>query len=384
MDILFKVHINNGFVRSGFFKKLLFYTGIISLLSLIVLVLLILFMDKPPMEDFKKCNEVLTNAKKINADVYAPEYYQAAETNYKYAFIELKRQNEKLFFQKNFSKARELIVIAILKAVLAQNASGTNKDTQKVRFLKETELLRKKLDSYHDFFIKLPLRTQTRKDYEFGKLSVEESLNAFEKGDIAKANKKLNEGKARISYADAEVNTQLKEYFLRFAKWQIWVKSTISASASNKSYALVVDKIKHKGFLYFNGKLTKEYDVEFGKNWIGDKLYAGDNATPEGRYMVTRKKSARDSGYYKAMMLNYPNEEDRAEFAARRRSGQIPKSRGIGGLIEIHGNGGKGVDWTKGCVALSDDKIDELYSKLSVGSPVTIVGSTVSLADLLS
>lgn len=371
-------------MKSGFFKKLFFYIGILSLLSLIVLVLLILFMDKPPMEDFRKCNEVMTGAKKINADVYAPEYYQAAETNYKYAFIELKRQNEKLFFQRNFSKARELIAIAILKAELAQNASGTNKDTQKARFLKETELLRKKLDSYHDFFIKLPLRTQTRKDYEFGKLSVEESLNAFEKGDIAKANKKLNEGKSRISYADAEVNAQLQEYFLRFTKWQIWVKTTIALSASNKSYALVVDKIKHKGFLYYNGKQIKDYDVEFGKNWIGDKLYAGDNATPEGRYIVTRKKGSRDSGYYKAMMLNYPNEEDRAEFAARRRSGQIPKSRGIGGLIEIHGNGGKGVDWTKGCVALSDDKIDELYSKLSVGSPVTIVGSTVSLSDLLN
>lgn len=362
----------------------MFSLGILSLISLIVLVLLILFMDTPPMDDFKKCNEVMTKAKKINADIYAPEYYQSAETNYKYAFIELKRQNEKLFFQRNFSKARELIVLATLKAELAQNASGTNKDTQKARFLKETELLRKKLDSYHDFFIKLPLRIQTRKDYEFGKLSVEESLNAFEKGDVAKANKKLNEGKSRISYADAEVNAHLKEYFLRFPKWQKWVESTIATSASTKSYAFVVDKIKHKGFLYYNGKIAKEYDVEFGKNWIGDKLYAGDNATPEGRYLVTGKKNSGNSGYYKAMMLNYPNAEDRAEFAERRRTGQIPKSRGIGGLIEIHGNGGKGVDWTKGCVALSDDKIDELYSKLSVGSPVTIVGSTVSLSDLLN
>ena len=137
-----------------------------------------------------------------------------------------------MFFQHNYSKAKELIVLAILKAELAQNASGTNKDTQKARFLKETELLRKKLDSYHDFFIKLPLRIQTRKDYEFGKLSVEESLNAFEKGDVNKANQKLNEGKARISYADAEVNAHLKEYFSRFPKWQKWVASTIATSAS--------------------------------------------------------------------------------------------------------------------------------------------------------
>ncbi len=354
------------------------------MLSLIVLVLLILFMDKPPMEDFTKCREVMTKGKNVNADVYAPEYYQSAETNYKYALIEVKRQNEKLFFQRKYSKSRELIALAILKAELALNSSGANKGTQKARFLKETEMLRKKLDSYHDFFIKLPLTIQTRKDYEFGKLSVEESLNAFEKGDFILANKKLNEGKARISYADNEVNVHLKEYFSHFPQWQKWVASTIAASATTKSYAFVVDKIKHKGFLYYNGKLTREYDVEFGKNWIGDKLYAGDNATPEGRYLITRKKSSRDSGYYKAMMLNYPNAEDRAEFAERRRSGLIPKSRAIGGLIEIHGNGGKGVDWTKGCVALSDDKIDELFSKLSVGSPVTIVGSTVSLSDLLN
>lgn len=354
------------------------------MLSLVVLVLLILFMDKPPMEDFTRCNEILAKAKSANADVYAPEYYQSAETNYKYAFIELRRQNEKLFFQKNFSKARELITIAILKAELALNTSGTNKDTQKARYLKEVELLRKKLDSYHDFFIKLPLRIQTRKDYEFGKLSIEESLDAFEKGDFIKANKKFNEGKARISYADTEVNAHLKDYFSQFPKWQNWVKATIAASANTNSYAFVVDKIKHKGYLYYDGKITKEYDVEFGKNWIGDKLYAGDYATPEGRYLVTRKKSGRESGYYKALMLNYPNEEDRAGFAARKRSGQIPKSRGIGGLIEIHGNGGKGVDWTKGCVALTDAKMDEVYSKLSVGSPVTIVGSTVSLSELLN
>ena len=47
--------------------------------------------------------------------------------------LKLKRQNEKLFFQRKFSKARELIARAILKAELARNESGTNKNTQKVR-----------------------------------------------------------------------------------------------------------------------------------------------------------------------------------------------------------------------------------------------------------
>ena len=83
-------------------------------------------------------------------------------------------------------------------------------------------------------------------------------------------------------------------------------------------------------------------------------------------------------------MINYPNSDDRAAYAAKVRSGAIPKNRGIGNLIEVHGNGGKGNDWTNGCVALPDNKMDELFSKLPVGATVTIVGSTVSLAELLN
>jgi len=345
---------------------------------------LILSMDKPPVSEFKNFGESLSKAKKVNADVYAPELFKAAERNYKNALIEWKRQNERVFFRRDFSKAKEIVITAILKAEESQIASGANKDTVKVKYLKDIELLRKKITSYHDLFIKLPLRVQTRKDYEFGKLSVEESLNAFEKGDFMLASKKLTAGKIRISNADKEVNAHLKEYFTQFSKWQQWVQTTISQSARNNSYALIVDKIKHKGFLYYNGKLYKEYDVELGKNWIGDKQYAGDDATPEGLYSVTKKKGTRDTKYYKALLINYPNNEDKISFAERVRSGIIPKRRGIGGLIEIHGDGGKGNDWTNGCIALPNNKMDELFNKMSVGTPVTIVGSTISLSELLN
>jgi len=57
-----------------------------------------------------------------------------------------------------------------------------------------------------------------------------------------------------------------------------------------------------------------------------------------------------------------------------KRAGQLPRGAALGGLIEIHGEGGRGKDWTKGCVALSNDDIDDLYRKVGVGTPVTIVG----------
>jgi len=327
---------------------------------------------------------ILSKAKKVNADVYSPEYYKAAEKKYQAAFTEWKIQNEKVFFNRNYSRTKELILTAILKAQEANSSSGSNKNSLKMKYLKEVEMLKRKLDNYHDVFIRLPLKVNVRKNYEFGKLSLEQGLNAFGKGDIMLATKRLNEGKMRISVADKEVNALLKEYFNDFAKWQNAFAATIRQSAQNNSYAFIVDKIKHKGYLYYNGKLSKEYDVEFGRNWIGDKQYSGDKATPEGMYKVIRKKSGGESKYHKALLINYPNEKDKAAFNNRKRQGLISKNSNIGGLIEIHGDGGKGDDWTSGCVALTNKEIDELFSRMSVGSPVTIVGSMMSLSELLN
>ena len=68
----------------------------------------------------------------------------------------------------------------------------------------------------------------------------------------------------------------------------------------------------------------------------------------------------------------------------RRERGYYPGAAGPGGLIEIHGEGGRQSDWTSGCVALRNENMDELFSRVSSGSPVTIVGSMVSLSDLLN
>jgi hypothetical protein len=371
-------------MKSGLRKKILSAIGILLMLTLVVFIILIASMKKPPLTEIRACQAALSKAERVNAEVYAPEYFNAAENKYKAAMREWKLQNANWFFLRDYEKLKALVMDATLKAQEANASSGTKKDDLKLNYLKETELLKKKLDNYHSVFIKLPLKPYVRKNYEFGKFALEEGLSAFGKGDFMLANKKLNEGKLKISLADNEVNAYLKEYFSEFAKWRSWVDRTIKLSAQNRSTAFVVDKIQHKGYLYSNGKLTREFDVEFGKNWIGDKQYAGDKATPEGMYMVTKKKGSRDTRYYKALMINYPNEEDRIQFAERKRKGLLSRNSRLGGLIEIHGDGGKGSDWTVGCVALPNDRMDELFSRLSTGSPVTIVGSMVSLSELLN
>jgi murein L,D-transpeptidase YafK len=150
------------------------------------------------------------------------------------------------------------------------------------------------------------------------------------------------------------------------------VAETAAWSRSTGDPAIVVLKENHRVDVYDGGHVVRSYAADMGYRSVNDKRSSGDAATPEGRYRITAKKSY--SNYYKALALNYPNDEDRTQFAALRRSGRIPEGAQLGGLIEIHGEGGRGKDWTKGCVALANRDMDDLFQRAGVGTPVTIVG----------
>lgn len=166
-------------------------------------------------------------------------------------------------------------------------------------------------------------------------------------------------------YADAET----------LARWRRWRDETIAWSRRENRAAIVVAKEPRTLTVFVRGEAVKTYRIDLGFNWIADKLHAGDGATPEGRYRVVTRKANGQSIYYKALLLDYPNAEDRAEYAQARRAGLVPPATGIGSLIEIHGDGGRGVDWTRGCVAMTNPDIDDLWGRVAVGTPVTIVGS---------
>jgi hypothetical protein len=137
---------------------------------------------------------------------------------------------------------------------------------------------------------------------------------------------------------------------------------------------LLVDKYQRKALVLERGRVTRSFQAELGWNGLRDKQQQGDGATPEGEYRVTRKKAGRDTIYYKALLLNYPNDADRASFRRAVRTGAIRPGAEIGGLIEIHGEGGRGQDWTDGCVALENSEMDTLFALAQVGMPVMVVG----------
>jgi L,D-peptidoglycan transpeptidase YkuD (ErfK/YbiS/YcfS/YnhG family) len=55
----------------------------------------------------------------------------------------------------------------------------------------------------------------------------------------------------------------------------------------------------------------------------------------------------------------------------------------MGGSIEIHGHGGRGFDWTNGCVALKNKDMDIVFNMVSGQTPVIIVGSVEPLEKYL-
>ena len=148
-------------------------------------------------------------------------------------------------------------------------------------------------------------------------------------------------------------------------------KETIDESKNSDTPAIIVDKSKRILVLYQSGVLVKTFKIGLGRNGSLDKLHAGDNSTPEGKYKIIKKISV--NRYQKALLINYPNEEDQRDFIHAKKKGAIPAGARIGGLIEIHGGGEDSM--TYGCISMDNKAIDEVFSLVSVGTPVTIVGA---------
>ena len=132
--------------------------------------------------------------------------------------------------------------------------------------------------------------------------------------------------------------------------------------------------IKHERLLVvFAGRRPgKAYRVALGDAPVGHKQFEGDERTPEGHYYIDGKNP--NSQAHKSLGISYPNAADKA-YAARH--GKRP-----GGLVKIHGiwNGqghiGKAHlldDWTNGCIATTDEEIDEIYERVRVGTPILIL-----------
>ena len=149
-----------------------------------------------------------------------------------------------------------------------------------------------------------------------------------------------------------------------------WAADKSAPPAVEKADHIVVEKSSRTMTLLHDGRALKTYRVALSTVPVGPKEREGDHRVPEGRYLVDAKNP--HSQFHLALHISYPNAADRERA---RKLGVRP-----GGDIEIHGLGKSGwvgslqrqVDWTDGCIAVTNSEIDEIWPMVAVGTPVEI------------
>lgn len=134
---------------------------------------------------------------------------------------------------------------------------------------------------------------------------------------------------------------------------------------------LVVLKSQRQLVLMHGDTVVRVYRVALGRYPEGPKVQKGDARTPEGSYFIDARLD--DSNFYKAIHISYPNQRD---LERARALGVDP-----GGQIMIHGlaNGWSArqlghpkLDWTQGCIAVTNREMDEIWRLVQLGTPIDI------------
>jgi murein L,D-transpeptidase YafK len=157
--------------------------------------------------------------------------------------------------------------------------------------------------------------------------------------------------------------------------------------------SLLIDEIKiykseHQMSLLYHGNKIKNYTIMLGRGGLEPKKQEGDNLVPEGKYTLDEKNI--NSKFHRSIHITYPNNDD---IERAQKDGVNP-----GGEIFIHGLPNyklksvdwlmnqlvkikdhtkraeiqKKLDWTMGCIAVSNKEIEEIYDNLSTPLPITI------------
>ena len=134
---------------------------------------------------------------------------------------------------------------------------------------------------------------------------------------------------------------------------------------------ILIDKSDRKLMLLHDGVVLKSFWIALGRNPEGAKTAAGDGRTPEGVYRIEGR--TRDSWFHRSLHISYPNNADRDRA---RTLGVSP-----GGSIRIHGTppnygptgpGERMIDWTDGCIAVTNADLDEIWARVPDGAIVEI------------
>ena len=306
--------------------------------------------------------------------VFAPEEFQKYENSLTEARKALEREELKIGLFRNYGRVRENFRQVIRQGEQLEALIKSRKASLLLKIESGRESLYAKYEVLNNLSLQLNQRGYARPHLAQADILFKEVDRLLAGLRYEEARGRLEKISSLLKQAENILREQLKRYMDQgqIRQWRQLAERAIEKSKTSGQTVIVISKLERTLTVYKAGQQIKTYRVGLGFNGLNDKLHAGDDATPEGEYKIIKKIGA--SKYGKGLLIDYPNEEDIKKFNEAKKKGYITSSTRIGGLIEIHGGGKDGL--TRGCVALDDKEMDELFKLIPIGTPVTIVGTT--------
>ena len=319
---------------------------------------------------------------RAGAPLYAAEDYAAYLESLRLAREKLIKQNARLRWFRDYREIRaDYIVIlaqgdALIAQIQAEKRSQSHDLSQRLGRLEES-------------MGKIRALTQLMNEHAPVRESLARAEVVSREAEMLLKKEKYTELAPKLDLIDRHIRQAEEALFSilaryaddsQLADWRKLAEDTIAESRRRGTTAVLVNKLARTLTLLKKGREVAVYEIGLGKYGLSDKLYAGDEATPEGRYKIVKKNT--QSRFYKALLIDYPNDSDKKRFAQAKKRGLLPAGATIGGLIEIHGGGKDAL--TNGCVGVENSVMDRLFPEVAVGTVVTIIGSLESADKLLS
>jgi lipoprotein-anchoring transpeptidase ErfK/SrfK len=310
---------------------------------------------------------------RAGASQYAPDAYRDYRDALKSGQELLTQETSRFIWFRDYEPVAETFRHVMAKGEAVRSLVATNRTQQQSAITAQTEGLKKRIKRLRTLSENVKDRRLAARRLMKAEILVEEAAALSRTEKNREALERLEQAAVEVEAVFKAVTPLVRRYADReqIAYWRRMLKEGVAQSKKSGGYLIVVSKIDRELTLYRKGVALRTYPAGLGFNFLSDKLYSGDRATPEGNYRIIKKVPA--SKYFRGLLLDYPNAEDQRRFARAKREGVLPANAHIGGLIEIHGGGKDGM--TYGCVALEDKQMLDLYNTVEVGTPVVIVGA---------
>lgn len=330
--------------------------------------------QRPPAPpEVKLAESQAVELQRAGGSLFFSREYEAYVELLKSARAGLRQEDLKLGWFRDYEDIRKDFQSAIAAGEELLAKIGRLKHDRRSAIASEARQLQARLDELDSLTVVTIERGPARGELTKAAIILKEAGNLLGGDRFEEAEKRVSEASVFIEGAERAIASHLSRYMdgKNIGIWKRWAEETIENSRKARSQAIIISKLERRLTVYKSGLPVRIFDIGLGINGYRLKRYSGDNATPEGKYKITKK--IRNSQYHKALLINYPNQQDKQRFELARKRGEIPASSNIGGSIEIHGGGEDSL--TRGCISLDDEKIDELFEMIKVGCPVTIVGT---------